>query len=246
MKNKLSIAITFEHAGMAAVLSPHDPFEASIGKVYMPNPAYLEFNPVAQELALHALYDEDFEYDPPLAVDNGTLIRFAITPYASRKGLEKLGENWPLAAMLSAVRDHYSESLVGNKVIGTVALPDGWKNVIIEHIECELLDEEVVSVEEVVLNEFNLVESLIVHGSIQAYAAHLRESLDDYFIGSMENAVATSVMGKVTDHFNLSEAPAPSIYIERAVELLNDFDGDRFGHLLDEYISRFGPRSVSQ
>lgn len=85
---------------------------APLFKVYpqqlQPQPAYLEFDPEADELALVADYSGEIGGAVPANVWNGLIQRFDISPRVLRSEIETLADDEKLAALLERVKAGFS------------------------------------------------------------------------------------------------------------------------------------------
>lgn len=224
------ITITIANAGQAPVLCQY-PQQSN------PQPAYLFFRPGNDTLELVADYSSEIGSCMSFDVFHRRELRFSISPYASRASLEDLASDEKLEAMLQKIHDAYSCEWDGNNHVGKFAgLDDDFELDVDDYLRGQLAEQEVWRAEDW-MDTDGVIENLMTHGSISAYADDMIDRAEAPIIGDMEDAVAQAVSSDV-EHYIRSNTEA-SADIKAAAQMLRDYDEDKYGYLLADYIEEF-------
>lgn len=227
----MPITITIANEGQAPVLCQY-PLQLQ------PQPAYLYFSPGKEDLELVADYQGEIGSCMSFAVFYGRELRFSITPYASRVSLEALATDEQLEAMLRAIQAAYSEEYDGSNFVGKYAGMDTFDGLaaIDDYLRDKLVGQEVWLVEDW-MDTDGVINTLMQHGSIEAYANDMIDRAEAPLIGDMADAVASQVATDVEHYIRMNSEPSDDI--KRAAKMLSDYNGDKYGYLLTDYIAEF-------
>jgi hypothetical protein len=161
--NPVSIQITILNEGNAPVLCKY-PQQST------PQNAYLHFHPGNEKLELIADYTGEVGNNAMSpAVFHRKELRFKISPYSSRQGLEALANDETLATMLTAVQKAYSCDWDGNNYVGKYeGLDELFEEEIERHLEASLTLTEAWDVADWIGDSASITE-LLEKGSIAEY-----------------------------------------------------------------------------
>lgn len=227
----MSIIITIANEGQAPVLCQYQ-------QQFNPQPAYLYFRPGKEDLELVADYQSEIGNCMSFAVFHNRELRFSISPYASRASLESLATDEKLESMLRAIKSAYSEEWDGSNFVGKYAGMDTFDEfaAIDDYLRDKLVEQEVWTVEDW-MDTDGVISTLMQHGSIEAYANEMIDRAEAPLIGDMADAVASQVATDVEHYIRMNSEPSDDI--KRAAEMLRDYDEDKYGYMIADYISEF-------
>ena len=97
-------------------------------QAYLPQEAYLAFDPAAETLLLTADFKHFPSTDSPLAVWPGRIVRIVISPYTTRRSLEALATNAELASLLTLIHDGCSGKRKDDRLCGRNAGYMNWRS----------------------------------------------------------------------------------------------------------------------
>lgn len=218
----MSIKITFgSDNGTAAPLYKVYPQQCQA------QPAYLEFDPAADALALEADYSGKIGNAVPVNVWSGLIQRFSVSPCVLRSEIEALADNEKLRGLLHRVRNGFRS----DPYRGGMYTDDARDA--IQEIELYLqgLDEaEVWDAGDWI--EYSVgVDAAALHDSFEAYYAseEFGNNEPDTRVveGDIKEAVARSLASEVEGR---SDEKA-----HKVAQMLAAYDADEYGYLLEDF-----------
>lgn len=230
----MSIIITIANEGKAPVLCQYP-------QQCQPQAAYLYFRPSNDEIELVADYTGEVGNNVmSFDVYHRRELRFSISPYSSRAGLEALANDEKLEAMLAAIRAAYSCEWDGNNHVGRfVGLDDYFEEEIERHLADTLAVTEAWDAADWVGDTADLLE-LLEKGGVRAYADYYAELADNdgaVLLGDCEQYLAQWAEEEIAK-FIRQNVDGNANY-RRAAELLSEYDADEYGYLMADYIAEF-------
>lgn len=233
--NPVSIQITILNEGNAPVLCKY-PQQST------PQNAYLHFHPGNEKLELIADYTGEVGNNAMSpAVFHRKELRFKISPYSSRQGLEALANDEKLATMLTAVQNAYSCDWDGNNYVGKYeGLDELFEEEIERHLEASLTLTEAWDVADWIGDTASITE-LLEKGSIAEYAKHYESIANDndaVLIGDCAEHLAEWAEEHVRNYLRQNTSDEDNIY--DVVALLKEHDEDQYASLEEDYCEEFG------
>ncbi|MEI4942197.1 hypothetical protein U1710_10395 [Aeromonas caviae] len=233
--NPVSIQITILNEGNAPVLCKY-PQQST------PQNAYLHFHPGNDKLELIADYTGEVGNNAMSpAVFHRKELRFKISPYSSRQGLEALANDETLATMLTAVQKAYSCDWDGNNYVGKYeGLDELFEEEIERHLEATLTLTEAWDVADWIGDSASITE-LLEKGSIAEYAKHYESTANDndaVLIGDCAEHLAEWAEEHVRNYLRQNTSDEDNIY--DVVALLKEHDEDQYASLEEDYCEEFG------
>ena len=216
----MSIAITFgSDNGTAAPLYKIYPQQ------YQAQPAYLEFDPEADALALEADYSGEIGGGVPANVWNGLIQRFSVSPCVLRSEIEALAGDEKLRGLLHRVRNGCSSDPYDG-----ASYTDNAKEAIsaIEDLLRGLDEAEVWDAGDWVTPGV-YIEAAALKESFEEYAAEFDglEEPNQVINGDIPKAVARALSAMVEAR---SDEKA-----HKVAQMLASYDADEYSHLLEDF-----------
>ena len=202
---------------------------APLFKVYpqqlQPQPAYLEFDPEADELALEADYSGEIGGAVPENVWNGLIQRFDISPRVLRSEIETLADDEKLAALLERVKAGFSSDPYDG-----ASYTDDAKEAIsaVEDLLRGLDEAEVWDADDWVTPGV-CIEAAAEKASLDQYAAEFNglEGPNQVISGDIPKAVARALSWAVECRSNEKA--------HKVAQMLAAYDADEYASLLEDF-----------
>ena len=218
----MSIEITFgSDNGTAA------PLQKVYPQQYQAQPAYLEFDPAADALALEADYSGEIGNAVPANVWSGLILRFSISPCVLRSEIEALADNEKLRGLLHRVRNGFSSDPYDG-----ASYTDNAKEAIsaIEDLLRGLDEAEVWDADDWIQYAVG-VDAAALHDSFEAYYASEEFGNNEpdtrVIEGDIKEAVVRSLAAEVERR---SDEKA-----HKVAQMLASYDADEYGYLLEDF-----------
>lgn len=189
-----------------------------------PQPAYLEFDPKGDELALEADYYGGIGGGVPSKVWNNVIIRFDVSPFVLRSEIEALAYNERLESLLQRIREGFS--IFGG--CGCYTDDASQAMVKVEDLLRDLDLSEVWDADDWVIPAV-CINAAAEWKSIEAYAETFEDPGEPNRVihGDIAAAVARALSYEVERR---SDGTA-----KKVAEMLAAYAGDEYSHLLEDF-----------
>lgn len=194
---------------------------------YNPQPAYLEFDPGSEGLALEAGYSGEIGNSLPARIWNQAEIWFTILPTTSRQAIKALADDEDLAKLLEIVKAGYEYDPYGPKGIYTEEA----------QIAMEAIDRHLTSLDQAEVWDASdwVAEGVYVsdaakHETIELYAAEFEDDEPNRVIeGDLAEAVAKHLAGLVERARNSDQEA------RKVAAMLATYSPDEYSYLPESF-----------
>ena len=189
-----------------------------------PQPAYLEFDPKGDELALEADYYGWIGGGVPSKVWNNVIIRFDVSPFVLRSEIEALAYNERLESLLQRIREGFS--IFGG--CGCYTDDASQAMVKVEDLLRDLDLSEVWDADDWVIPAV-CINAAAEWKSIEAYA----ETFEDP--GEPNRVIHVDIAAAVARALSYEVERRSDGTAKKVAEILAAYAGDEYSHLLEDF-----------